>query len=153
MRTCNSWCCCFLPYCRGLFGIFSATGRGVIPHPRKQCQDYLIDLKFDRHNWWHKILRTQNFRKVAFCFQRYDVIKFFRFFNEGTIHCVPMLSPFMTKIRFSVLKLYSLHISAILTKRKIFMSLIFHVPSFEKMTVATNGGSILLKFCQTVAKR
>ena len=42
-------------------------GGGIfIPHPRKQCQNYLINLKFDIHNWYTndglRQLRMQNLR-------------------------------------------------------------------------------------------
>ena len=45
---------------------FLSYGGGIfIPHPRKQCENYLIDLKFGNIINGIRLLRMQNFRKFA----------------------------------------------------------------------------------------
>ena len=44
----------FLSYWGGIF----------ISHPRKQCYNYLIDLKFGTYNKWHKTIKNANFQNI-----------------------------------------------------------------------------------------
>ena len=43
-------------------------GMIFIPHPRKQCLDYVIDLEFGTNNYWHKTINSAKFQKFAVYF-------------------------------------------------------------------------------------
>ena len=46
---------------------FLSYGRGIfIPHPRRQCKNYSIDLKFGTHNKQHKTVKNVKFQKIFF---------------------------------------------------------------------------------------
>ena len=47
------------------YGILSFSRNLVFPHPRKQGYDFLIDLKFGQVITGIRLLRMQNFRKLA----------------------------------------------------------------------------------------
>ena len=51
--------CAFLSH-EGGGGLFG-------PHPRKQCCNYLIDLKSGTRNYWHKAFKNAKFRKFGCC--------------------------------------------------------------------------------------
>ena len=53
------------------YDFLSYRGGIFIPHPRKQCQDYLIDFKFHTHNKWHKTIKNAKFQKTYHSIFRY----------------------------------------------------------------------------------
>ena len=93
-----------------------------------------------------------NWKRFLFCFVVGKIHRVLVFSRRNQVSCCQN-NFFMAKNGFPTRNYTPLHISAILTKRNLLMSLIFRDLSFEKWLEQSPCQPILVKFCRNVDKR